>query len=588
MNHAHVFTDLMILMGAATLMATILHSLRLPLIVGYFMAGAIVGPSGFGWISSAPEIETLTEIGSVLLMFTIGLEFSFSKLKQWQSKMLRLGSVQMAGTLLIFALIFHFAFEMDWSRAFFFGGILSLSSTAVILKILNDARDLEAPYGATTMSVLIFQDLAIIPMIFAFPVLAGRVDFALVPGLGEIASWSLRTVAAFTALAIGARWIVPLSLKYVVRTRSRELFFFCLMFFCLGFAFLLQEVGLSLSLGAFFAGVLISESPYGRQANADFGFLRDTFLGLFFTTIGMLLVLPFLAEHAAFILFLFIVYSLTKISLAYATFALQRYRFSTSLTSAFLLFQIGEFSLILAAQGRKFGLLSPDENQYLLSISVLSLALTPWMYKFAQKLAPKTGFASRFLSSTTPRADAPAQENISEHAIIIGYGLAGQNVAHALETLQVPYIVIDLNPDTAKIFKLQKHQMIFGDARQPEILHQAGIERARLVMVTVSGLGMAEGVLTQIHHLHPGLPAIVRLQYLRDVETGSNLAGADLVVAELETSMEIVNRALRFFGASAEEIDEMLRQSRKQIAMKDLVRGKLDRPDDSNEKAWIN
>ena len=556
MHGNNVFFDLMVLLGSAAFTATIFHMLRLPVIVGFLVAGAIIGPTGLGIIKLEANPTLLTEIAGVLLMFTLGLEFSAKRLREWGKKLIRLGVPAVLLTILIVGLLARFGFDQPWPRAFFWGFLFSLSSTAVVIKLLEQHRDIESPHGATTLSVLLTQDLFVVPMLLLVPLLAGRIE----PSVDEMDTLKFigKAMALIVAMIVLARWILPRALTRVARTKSRELLIFALAFLCFGLAVVFDLVGASSSLGAFFAGVIIAESPYGTQASNDFAVARDLFLGFFFTALGMMLNLDYFVSHLPLIIGVFVGVSLLKVLLVYGVMRAQKFPSGISWLTAGVLFQTGEFSFILSEQGLRHHLLTKEQNQLFLSASLLSLAATPFLFKY-------------LLTKFSGVSSDPAGKNLkglwNNHVIIAGFGVAAKTVLKATRSHGIQSVVIDLNPDNKSNAEHMAEAKIFGDARQTEVWHKACAHSARLAIITVSGQGMAAQVVKAAREIAPNLPIIVRTQYFRESINKAELRGADVVVAESEAAIEVTRKALSVLGASETEIIARLQVLRTELRL---------------------
>lgn len=546
----------MVLLGAATFIATLFHALRIPLIVGYLVAGAVIGPTGLGIIDLKTNPTLLTEIGGVLLMFALGLEFSAQRLRDWGKKLFQIGLPQVLLTIGLTALVARYGFGQQWPQSVFWGFLFSLSSTAVIIKLLEAKRDLESPHGTTILSVLLMQDLMVVPMLLAVPILAGRAETNF-DELGAV-KFAATAAGAVIAMIFIARWILPLCLNRVTKTKSRELWIFSVAFLCFGLALVFNLLGLSSSFGAFFAGVLIAESPYGSQAANDFTVARDLFLGFFFTALGMMLDLNYFSTHLPLILSVFVSISLLKIALVYGILKIQKYPNTISWLSAGILFQSGEFSFILAEQGLRHRLFSESSYQLFLSASLLSLAATPFVFKFLLNKSSKTQNAM---------GNNSAKGSWENHVIIAGFGVAAKTVLKATKSHGIPAVVIDLNPDNKSKTEGIVDAKIFGDARQAEVWHKANAEKAKLAIITVSGQGMAAQVVTAARQAAKNLPIIVRTQYFRESINRVELKGADVVVAESEAAIEVTKKALNVLGVSEQEITARLQVLRTELRL---------------------
>ena len=434
----------LLILGAGAGVATLFHYLKLPTIVGLILAGVIIGPSGFGLMASVPGIHFVSELGSVLLLFTLGLEFSFKRLKDLRHVFLKVGVVQVLGTALLVALLAWPALGIGARKAIFLGLLVSLSSTALVMKLLEDARELGSAYGNASVGVLLFQDLAFIPIVMVLPLLAGGTTADGVAAVAPV-RWLVMLGLTVAGTWLGSRRIVPFVLDRVAQTRSRELFAFAILLLCFGVAYLVSRIGLSLPLGAFIAGVMISESPSGRQVAADIGPLRDCLLGVFFLSVGMLVDLGFLGAHLPLVVLAGTGAFAAKVVATFGAMRLARYPASLSMIVALMLCQIGEFSFILAQQGLGLGLFGAEDHQIFLAVSVVSMMATPFLFR----LAPRIGLDARFeqmvgraIRRRVEEGSSPA--GASGHTLIIGFGLAGQNVARAMRALQIPYRVLEL------------------------------------------------------------------------------------------------------------------------------------------------
>jgi CPA2 family monovalent cation:H+ antiporter-2 len=576
MHGSSFLLELLILIGSATFVATLFHALKLPTIIGFIVAGVIIGPFGIGWVGSVPGAEALSEIGIIFLMFTIGLEFSLSQLKDLRRHFLGLGGSQVIITLTLTALLCHLVLDISWMQSFFIGCLVSLSSTAIIMKLLQDSRESASPHGNAIVGVLLFQDLAVIPMMMLLS-LVGMANQG-----NSTTLWDyrllLKLLAAAVFLFIAGRYLIPKALHRVAKTGSRELFFFAVLLLCLGISYLMQQVGLSLSFGAFLAGLLIAESPYGRQAMSDILPLRDNFLGLFFASVGMLVNTRFVAAHIGTILSWVLALSLIKIAVVYCIARAWRYTHSVAIIVALSIFQIGEFSFVLAKMGHDYGLMDDEGLQYFFAVTVLTLILSPILFKRAPIWALSRSDKDTKEDQVEPPPPSPSNQG---HAIIVGFGVAGQNLGRAFKGLGIPYKVIDQNYNNVLQQKKHGEDMLYGDASRVEILEHAGIHDARLLIIAVSGAVMTKAVLDAAHRIRKDIPVIARVLYSRDVVLMESSAQTTLVVAENETTIELLARSLISFGIAEEEIYNFMAEARRSMhnthsGLSDFLRTSLD------------
>jgi len=575
MTDSSLFIQFLILLGSATIVATIFHSFRLPTIVGLTLTGVLIGPYGLRLVNSIPGAHLLTEVGSLLLMFTLGLEFSFRRLKEMGRSFLVLGGVQVSGSVIVATGVAILLMGLSLPKAFLIGCLISLSSTALVMKLLQDARETGTLHGNCSVGILLFQDIAFIPMILAVPLLAPTETTVWSPSLASIGTWILKLTVSLAALWGATRVIVPFLLMKVIESRSRELFFFCILFLCFGMAYAMSAIGLSLGLGAFMAGVTISESPYGRQVTADIVPLRDNFLGLFFLSVGMLLDLQFLGQHVGLIFILGTLLFAIKGAVIFGSVRLARYPVGVALVTALMLCQIGEFSFILAGAGLKLQILSTLEYQLFLCISVISIMVTPFLHRllmqwqfspqFAELIA--RGRKNEKIREALAAASKPNPQEASPlgHTIIIGFGIAGRNLAGALKGLNIPYRAVDMNFDEVQKQQKLGEAIIWGDASKAEVLEQVQLHSAKQVVLAITGSVGTRAILAAIRRMRPDIAVIVRAQYLREVNDLSDVGQCDIVVGEFETAIEILARALRNYGVSSRQIHEFMSESHRQL-----------------------
>ncbi len=569
MFESRMFLELLILLGSVTAVATLCHYLRLPTIIGFIFAGVAVGPSGLALVSSLPNADSVAEIAVIFLMFTIGLEFSFKRLWDLRRDFLKLGLTQVVITVILIALVTQIVLGFPLSKSIFLGLMISLSSTALVMKLLQDSRDLETPYGKSAFSILLSQDLAVIPMMLALPLLAG--EGGNLPELKFIPLFRtlIEVAGVLFALWASARYVIPVLLERVVKTRSREVFFFSVLFFCLGIAYLFHLGGVSLSLGAFAAGLMIAEGPYGRQVTSDILPLRDNFLGVFFASVGMLLDLKFLGGHFLQVVMIGTSIFALKGFVLFLVGLVNRSSLGIAAIVALMLSQVGEFSFILASRGLELKILTADDHQYFLCVSVLSMIFTPFLFKLAPKIAlarPSTRWKVDKAAAAPIKTTVKASKATAGHTIIVGFGISGQNMATAMQSLKIPFKAVELNYEVVKKLKKRGVDIHFGDATRAEVLAHAGIDTAKLVVVAVSGAKIIGPIVQAVRNARPDVQIIVRSQYVRDVESLKREPLTDIVIAEIETAIELLARSLKVYGVGSEDIRQYMEQARTQLS----------------------
>jgi CPA2 family monovalent cation:H+ antiporter-2 len=533
-----ILRELVILLAASILIILISQRIKLPPVVGFLLTGVLIGPGGFSLVKDIETIDILAEIGVVMLLFMIGLEFTLDRLKRIQRNFWAGGGLQVLLTTSAAILILYFL-NVPVKDAVFYGFLISLSSTAVVLKILSDRGETDAPQGRISLGILIFQDMAIVPMI------------ALVPVLGNIRSASplailsrfLLSGGAIAAVFAVARYLMPRILHLVVRTRIREIFLITSLFICLGMASLTSSLGLSLALGAFLAGVIISESEYSHQVVSDILPFKDVFNSLFFISIGMLLNTGVVWSSKFLVLGLVLSILVLKASIVVLTVRILGYGSRISLITGLALAQIGEFSFVLASVGRANGLLPGNIFQVFLASSILTILATPFLIQVAPSLAAKTERAFRW-KDRVPESGEKAIRAFQDHVIIAGYGLNGRNLAHVLKEAGISYVILELNPETVRTATAAGEPLVFGDTSSRTILKAARIERARSMVFAISDPATTRRGVRAAREMNPDLFIIVRTRYASEINELYSLGANDVIPEEFETSIEIFTRVL--------------------------------------------
>jgi CPA2 family monovalent cation:H+ antiporter-2 len=550
---------LVIIFGVSAFVVFLLQKLKVPSIVGFLIAGVALGPHGFGMIREIREVELLAEVGVILLLFTIGLEISLKNLKRIRSAVLGGGFSQVLLTLLATAAI-AYPFLGKLNESLFIGFLVALSSTAIIMKMLLDRAEMDSPHGRLSMGILIFQDLCVVPLMLLIPILAGNQGSF--PGL----LWTMAKSAAILFLVIfSARWLVPNILHQIVHTRSRELFVITVILLCLGTALLTSELGLSLALGAFLAGLVISESDYAYQAISDILPFKDSFNGLFFISVGMLLDLRFLGQNPLLILFAVIFILLLKISTGFFSVHLLGHPVRVSLQTGLQLAQIGEFSFVLAMAGKSAGLITESLYQLFLSSSVLTMLLTPLIVQFSPNISNWISSKKLLerLDRMRKRAEREGLPSKREgHVIIVGFGLNGRNLAEVLKEASVPYVALELNNYTVLEMKKKGEPIFYGDGTSLEILHKLGIDAARLMVIVISDPASTRRIVQIARKSNSRLYIIVRTRYLTEVDDLIQLGANEVIPEEFETSIEIFARVLHQFQVPRNLILELIERIR--------------------------
>ncbi|MCX7914032.1 MAG: cation:proton antiporter [Thermodesulfovibrionales bacterium] len=550
---------LVIILGTSALVVFLFSKLKMPSIVGFFVAGMLIGPHGLGLIRDIHEIELLAEIGVILLLFVIGIEFSLAHLLKMKKIIIWGGGSQVFLTILLSAAI-AYLFVDNFYQAIFFGFLIALSSTAIVLKMLQERGEIDTPHGRMMVGILIFQDLCVVPLMLLTPVLGGGgVE------LHELGYKVLKAIIIVTVVLVAARWVVPELLHQIVRTRSRELFISVIILLCFGIALLTSKLGLSLALGAFLAGLVIAESEYASQATSEILPFKDSFIGLFFVSIGMLMDIEFIRPYFYSILLVVCGIFLLKIITGALSAFLAGVNIKYAFNSGFGLAQVGEFSFVLAMVGKSVELITDDLYQIFLSSSVITMIMTPFILKYYISLSDKIASIEIFKKldrRSREMATSLKLTSINGHVVIVGFGLNGKNVAKVLREVGIPYVVVELNADTVKK-KKTKEPIFYGDATSPEILHHVGIERARVLVIAISDAAATRKIVQIARKTNPQLHIIVRTRYISEVDDLTKLGANEVIPEEFETSIEIFSRTLHFYQVPRNIITEHINNIRK-------------------------
>ena len=528
----NVLTSLVTVLALTVATVFAFHKLRLPTVIGFLAVGVIMGPHGFSVIGHGHELEILAEIGIVLLLFSIGLEFSFERFLSIKALIITGGLLQVGLTVFVVTAV---GVYLGYSPrlSFFFGLLASLSSTAIVLKILSDRDELSALHGRLAVGTLLLQDIIAVPMMLSVPVLGETDAFSL-----QVVALTLgKAVLAVALIFAAARFVVPWFLHQVARLRNQEIFLLCVLLICLGTAWLAFQSGISLALGAFVAGLLISDSEYSHQVIADILPLRDSFAGIFFISLGMQVEVIFVGEEFPLIGAAWLLLVLIKGGLVTAIFSFLQRSFRLGLLLGLTLAQVGEFSLILARMGSAFEILSPDQEQLFLSTAILSMLVTPLLILGGGRL----GFAL----DRGEKAEGPSADEVAGHVIIVGYGVNGRNLARVLQEVDIPRRILDLNPEVARQVQDEGEAVEFGDATRPSVLVAAGVARARVLVVAISDPAATSRVVAHARRLNPDLYIIVRTRYVAEIARLTRLGANEVIPEEFETSVEIFARVLQ-------------------------------------------
>lgn len=555
--------NLLVIFTASIAVVFVFHQFRLPSIAGFLVAGALIGPYGLNLISDIETVRALAEIGIVLLLFTIGIEFSLGHLVSMRRLMFLAAPIQVGGVLCI-AWLGAMLAGLSWQQGVFWGFLFSLSSTAIVLKTLAERGDSDSIHGRATIGILVFQDLAVVPMMLLTPILGGQSD-----GSALAILLTLGKSVLVVALVIAASWyLVPKVLGHIVRSRSRELFLLTIIVSCLGIAWLSSLGGLSLALGAFIAGLVISESEYSHQAMAEVLPFRDSFNSLFFVSIGILMDWRVLFSHPLPVAGLLAAVLLVKFVAGAGAVLLAEVPLRSAIMVGIALAQVGEFSFLLAQQAQESGFLRGDPYQIFLAVSVLSMIVTPFLMQWSPHLARRAEAWQRLRHWLPSRTTAHVlrteekQIRMKDHVIIVGYGLNGRNLARVLGETEIPYLALDLDGDI--VSREAKHgvPVYYGDGTNPNVLRHMKVEDAKVLVVAISDPFITRRAVQVAKGLNPTLHVVVRTRYLRELEELHQLGADDVVPEEFETSIEIFSLVLQTYKLPQSFVMQMVTQVR--------------------------
>ena len=550
MREFGILQDLVVVLGVAIPTVAIAHRLRIPAIVGFFLVGAVIGPNGLALIPNAESVTVLAELGVLLLLFTIGLELSLTRVMQLGRVALQGGALQVGGTLLAVAAVAT-AIGVPINRALFYGGLVALSSTAVVFKVYADRGELDTPHGRVVVSILLFQDLCVVPLMLFMPMLAGAQA-----GSTAVGNWIgiARSLLVVAILVAGGRVVVPWILDRIVLLRDRELFTLCIGFFGLGAAFATASFGLSLALGAFVAGLVISESEYGLQAMSNVLPFHDVFSGIFFASVGMLLDARFLIAEPLLVIGAAIGIVLLKGLLNAAVVLSLRRGLQASIASGISLAQVGEFSFILAGVGVPLGLFAGNDYQLFLAVSVLTMVATPFMIARARPIADGIERLLGRSGFTVPLPDEGSTVQLKDHTIIVGYGFSGRRLAHVLDSARLPYVVLEQNGQVVRTARREGVPIFFGDGTRREVLERVGCERARVILFLISSTADERRGVVVARGLNPAVRIIVRTRFVQAIDDLTRLGASEVVVEEFEASVELFALVLEFYEVPSNTI----------------------------------
>lgn len=539
MNGLNFFHQLIIILGFSIPVIYIFNKIKLPSIIGFLITGIIIGPFGLKLIHDIAGIQLMAEIGVAFLLFTIGIEIRLSRFLKHLSEILLTGGLQILCTFIV-GMIIGLTMQLSISQSIFIGFILVHSSSALILKILKDRDDEASPQGRISIGVILFQDIMVVPMMLLIPFLAGESG----PDALMIIWKLVKSILIIVVILVAARYVIPRVLERLVNMNMRDVLVIASVVITMGIAGITESLGLSLAIGAFLAGLALSDTDFTHQIISNISPFRDVFLSVFFVAFGMILNLDFLRENPDYIILISLIIIVIKATIVFGLVKLLKYPLRVALLSGVLLSQIGEFSFVLASQGFKNNIISNDIYQTFIGASVLTFIVTPLLASLVYYL-----LARKNIFDPTQRAvKLDERVPVSNHVIICGMGLNGRNLVKVLKDTAINYVIIDLNFQKIKKSKSKGDKnTIWGDASSVEILRRANVEAARVMVIAISDRFLTKSCLSNAKAIHPNLHVIVRTKYVADIEDLLALGADDVIPEEFETSIQIFSRVLKMF-----------------------------------------
>lgn len=550
---------ILVLLTCSVLAVALFRALRLPAMLAYFLVGLALGPHTFGLLPDTEANREVAEFGIVFLMFSIGLEFSLPQLYAMRKKVLGLGGAQVILTLLITMGLAKLA-GLDWPAAFVIGAALTMSSTAIVSKILAERVDLNSRHGRLSIGVLLFQDIAVVPILVLIPAL-GLANASLLDVLGFAI---LKASAMLLFLFTIGKWLIKPWFNLVASQRSRELFVMNVLMVTLLLAYATKLAGLSYALGAFIAGMLISETKYRYQVESDISPFRDILLGLFFISVGMLLDLQQIFNNIGLVLLILVGFILLKASVVALVVRMVKYETGVAIRTGIILAQAGEFSFVILALGVEQKLISGPALQSILAAALLSMVIAPFLIQYNGRIARKLARSYSKNSSQVVQDIDHVGKHLHDHVIICGYGRSGQYLGRFLKEENIPFVALDIDPARVLEAAAAGENVMFGDAARRVVLAAAGGERAKALVISYADNRAAMKILHIVQESYPQLPVIVRTVDDSNMEALREAGATEVVPEILEGSLMLASHALMLLGVPLNRVVKRIRIFREQ------------------------
>ena len=554
-----ILKDIVIIFAFATGVNYLFTKIKIPTIIGYLLTGIVAGPHLLGVIHSPHEIEFMAEIGIILLMFTIGLEFSLNHLIKIRNIVFFGGFLQLlftAGITMLFARMY----DMSWGAAIFTGFLTALSSTALVLKILQERGELTSNYGRTVVGILIFQDIILIPLLLFTPMLNGETS-----NIGsELLLLGIKTLGIVLMVYLGNRWVMPRILHLIALTKNQELFLMSILLICLAVALLTSALGMSLAFGAFLGGLMISRSEYSQDAFSHLIPFKDTFTSFFFVSIGMLLDLSFVGENLFLILGTVILVITIKTFVAGSTAFVLGHTFRGTIVVGLALAQIGEFSFILAKTGQQYQILTDYYYQLFLAVTIFTMAISPFLIMIAKpvsNLFMKLPLPPFMVNGLFPLQEIEVPE-MQNHIVLIGKDSRSLNLSRMASQMKLPYVSIVFDPAAVRARQQKGEMVVYGDAMNEPILRKAHTETAEIVVISIGDAITAIGIIEKVRQINEHAHIIARSKHVSDIEDLYQMGANQVIPEEFETAIDLFERTLKQLLIPKGEIEEAISRIR--------------------------
>ncbi len=551
-----ILTQILIIFLLGVLVNIVCSRFKLPVIVGFLLTGVLAGPSMLGLIKDAALIDSVAELGVAMLMFTIGMELSGEVLNKLKRPVFLGGSLQIG--LIIAASVLAMFFFGTFQQGIFWGCLIALSSSAIVLQIFQQKGITATPVGRLSLAILVFQDILVAPMMILVPLLAGTIQLS--PTSIGIAIAKVACVGV--VMFIFAKYLLDRLMTAVVKTRASEILLLTTLCLCLGFATITEALGMSFSLGAFLAGLMLARSRFSMSAVADIMPYRDVFLSLFFITVGMMLDVKYVVGHILPILAMVGAFIVGKSLLTMPAILVQGYPLRTAIRTSICLAQVGEFSFVLATSGLNAGLLSQNSHQFFLALSVVTMMLTPLLISIAP------GLSKRICALVGQPTQSPEVENthadeLQDHIIIVGFGFTGKQLAKAAKNQHLKYNILEMNPETVSNFD-GREPIAYGDASQPIILQEMGIQRARVLAIAISDTYAVRAIVANARKANPDVTIIARTRFVTEIEHLYALGANRVIAEEFEAGIETFCQVLTAYLLPSQNINTMAQKLRQE------------------------